>query len=117
MTEVAEVPEVKEVTEKMAEAIKPSSAKFGGRREPRDSVPEWMDVPVNQDDMMELRGFDDSPEKEVKPKKETKLDRKEDKKPKPNDEFNIDDIIHMDVIPGRICLQLQIFNVHLTSFL
>ena len=88
----------------------------GGRRGPRDSVPEWMDAPVNQDDMMELRGFDDSPEKEVKPKKETKLERKEDKKPKPNDEFNIDDIIHMDVIPGKICLQFPIFSFHLTRF-
>ena len=75
----------------------------GGRR-PRDNVPEWMDAPVNQDELMELRGFDESPEKEAKPRvdqrEKIKMDKtKDDKKPKSN-EFNIDDIIHMDVIPG-----------------
>ena len=76
----------------------------GGRR-PRDNVPEWMDAPVNQDELMELRGFDESPEKEAKPRvdqrEKIKMDKtKDDKKPKSN-EFNIDDIIHMDVIPGK----------------
>ena len=44
-----------------------------GNRRARDNVPEWMDAPVNQDDLMELRGFDDSPEKEAKSKQENIL--------------------------------------------
>lgn len=34
----------------------------------RDAEPEWMSAPVNQDDMMELKGFDESPEKETRGK-------------------------------------------------
>ena len=34
----------------------------------RNEEPEWMSAPINQDDMMELKGFDDSPEKEAKSK-------------------------------------------------
>ena len=40
-------------------------------------------------------------------RKESKQEKKIDSKQKPNEEFNIDDIIHMDVIPGK-----QIVNQH-----
>ena len=86
----------------------------GGRR-PRDNVPEWMDAPVNQDELMELRGFDDSPEKEAKPRVDhrdkIKMDKtKDEKKPKSN-EFNIDDIIHMDVIPGNFSILIHFLGI------
>lgn len=41
---------------------------LGRKPRHRDSEPEWMSAPVDQDDMMELKGFDDSPEKETRGK-------------------------------------------------
>ena len=61
-----------------------------------------MSAPVNQDETFELKGFDDSPEKEVEKKRSntTSIDNSS-KTANINDPgFNIDDILHMDVIPG-----------------
>ena len=48
----------------------PDGDRKGGRgrggRYGKDVEPEWMSAPVDQDNLMELKGFDDSPEKEVK---------------------------------------------------
>ena len=47
----------------------PDSRKDRGHRgSRRNEEPEWMSAPINQDDMMELKGFDDSPEKETQGK-------------------------------------------------
>ena len=70
----------------------------------RDVAPEWMSEPVNQDETFDLRGFDDSPEKEVEKKKPntTSSDSSSKTAANINDPgFNIDDILHMDVIPGN----------------
>ena len=43
------------------------SRKNRGHRDSRRSEePEWMTATINQDDTFELKGFDDSPEKEAK---------------------------------------------------
>ena len=65
------------------------------RMRARDIEPEWMNAPVNQDETFDLRGFDDSPEKEEKKPPSTTV------VPSADQGFNIDDILHMDVIPGR----------------
>ena len=74
----------------------------GGGRYARDVEPEWMSAPVNQDETFELKGFDDSPEKEVEKKRSnTASSDNSSKTANINDPgFNIDDILHMDVIPG-----------------
>ena len=74
----------------------------GGGRYARDVEPEWMSAPVNQDETFELKGFDDSPEKEVEKKRSnTTSSDNSSKTANINDPgFNIDDILHMDVIPG-----------------
>jgi len=95
----------------------------------RNEEPEWMSAPINQDDMMELKGFDDSPGKEAKtfrsdierkgipqakaPVKSVSPVAEEATTDEPatatsdptsgntgNGGFNMDDILHMDVIPG-----------------
>lgn len=82
---------------------------MGRKPRQRDIEPEWMSAPVNQDDMMELKGFDDSPEKEtrggfrggnIEPRKIEKLPTAPAPKEHKENDFNIDDILHMDVIPG-----------------
>ena len=91
------------------------------RRSNRDSQPEWMDAPVNQDETFELRGFEDSPVKEPEPEPQILHKKlpvaaptsKPDQSSLRNNNalgsstnnagdqaFNIDDILHMDVIPG-----------------
>ena len=78
------------------------------RSHTRESEPEWMSAPVNQDETFELKGFDDSPEKEEKkPPPVRNNNRNTETKPaahatSTDQGFNIDDILHMDVIPGRI---------------
>merc|ERR1712223_203647 len=74
----------------------------GGGRYARDVEPGWMSAPVNQDETFELKGFDDSPEKEVEKKRSnTTSSDSSSKTANINDPgFNIDDILHMDVIPG-----------------
>ena len=41
--------------------------RYGNYHEPEE--PEWMSASINQGELMELHGFDDSPEKEVSKKK------------------------------------------------
>ena len=111
----------------------------GGRynnRRNEGEEPEWMSETIEQGEMMELRGFDDSPEKERQLRDEKKAgkknaakqilddgdnDRRQDEDKardgKPTAEttpavppttagpgadlgFNLDDILHMDSIPG-----------------
>ena len=78
------------------------------RSHTRESEPEWMSEPVNQDETFELKGFGDSPEKEEKkPPPVRNNNRNTETKPaaritSTDQGFNIDDILHMDVIPGRI---------------
>ena len=92
------------------------------RRNNRDSEPEWMNEPVNAvDNSFELKGFDDSPVKEPEPEPQ-KIHKKLPVAPSKHSDqsslqnnnalgstvnnagadqgFNIDDILHMDVIPG-----------------
>ena len=107
------------------------SGRRAGSRFPRrsegESEPEWMSEVVEQGDMMELRGFDDSPEKErqasfppesardennknskkqeTKPEAEEKgskqtKDQTEEVTKEANAGFNFDDILQMDSIPG-----------------
>lgn len=60
----------------------------GGSRFPRreENEPEWMSAQVEEGELMELRGFDDSPEKERQPRSE-----KTTNKPRANNNNNNDD--------------------------
>ena len=101
-----------------AQQARRSGTRFG-RREAEE--PEWMSAPVSKGEMMELRGFDDSPEKKelpkAKPREAAVAMPKEQKVSSPppvqnpsNDvgggggdggkPFNFDDFFHMDAIPG-----------------
>ena len=68
----------------------------GGRREAEE--PEWMSAPVNQDELMELRGFDESPEKEPNAEPQKKLKEDEERRDKMGDVLG--EILHLDSIPG-----------------
>ncbi len=92
--------------------------RYGQRRsEGGGDEPEWMSVSVDQDEMMELRGFEDSPEKERKEilaagemnekakkenvGKEPGASKQQQQQPQQQqDGFNIDDFLKMDSIPG-----------------
>jgi len=86
-----------------------------GRRSDGDNEPEWMNVSIEQGEMMELRGFEDTPEKDQKNTRrreemEAKTGEAKEKKPDVSEtegggaksaEFNFDDFtMNMDSIPG-----------------
>ena len=88
------------------------------RRDEKDNEPEWMTAPVAKGEMMELRGFDESPEKETKKMPPIKMNKKKEEqlklqakeqqqqqqqqqaKKEDAEKFNFDDFLNMDSIPG-----------------
>lgn len=98
-----------------------SDRRFGNTRYPRrseEAEPEWMSETVEQGELMELRGFDDSPEQETirndrplgsdeneksNSRQNAVVDGHEDKPAqgqKQASEFNLEEFLQMDSIPG-----------------
>ncbi len=75
----------------------------GGSRFPRrdeEAAPEWMTETIEQGDMMELRGFDDSPEKE-RPMHMKLEKRKEAAKTRTQPEPEVEDPAVVSAVPGK----------------